>query len=435
MDWLKRYGRRAVAPALFLCAACMAPATAEEEALFVETFEAAWRIIYESYYDPGFQGLNWKEVYEAHLPVVEAASDMESVRLVIRNMLGRLGQSHFALIPAEAPSAVSATPGTPLPPRSSAGLEVADDGNRFLILRVRPGSAAEEAGLRPGYELVGIDGRDLGAWRRAFATVDLPEGLRRYFLVREVEGRLHGREGQILELLIRDAKEREDVRRLELRASHAVWSGELANVPPQRLEMESGLQEGGVRWVRFNFFALELFESLRDEIRAARVEQAPGLVIDLRGNAGGMGTMAPLLAALLVEERMNLGTMRLRNGTIHYLAFPQPDPFTGKVAVLVDGRTASTGEILAAGLQSTGRARIFGRITAGAVLPSMIRELPNGDRLQYVVGDFQTPYGVRLEARGVIPDTILPLRREDLLAGRDTALEAALAWILEGESD
>ena len=65
----------------------------------------------------------------------------------------------------------------------------------------------------------------------------------------------------------------------------------------------------------------------------------------------------------------------------------------------------------------------------GAALPSQFDKLPNGDVFIHATADFVTSDGTRLEGRGVIPDEAVPLKRADLLAGRDAPLEAALAWI------
>ena len=98
---------------------------------------------------------------------------------------------------------------------------------------------------------------------------------------------------------------------------------------------------------------------------------------------------------------------------------------------MIDNTSASTSEVFAAGMQSIGRARVFGQRSMGAVLPSLMDELPNGDVLQHAFADFVvSSTGVRLEGRGVLPDEPIALSREDLLAGRDPTLEAAVEWIV-----
>ena len=108
--------------------------------------------------------------------------------------------------------------------------------------------------------------------------------------------------------------------------------------------------------------------------------------------------------------------------------------FAGPVAILTDEMTASTSEIFAGGLQALRRARVFGATSSGQALPSLMPRLPNGDVLLHAIADMIGPGGVRWEGPGVVPDTPAPVTREALLAGRDPALDAAVAWIVEQNS-
>jgi C-terminal processing protease CtpA/Prc len=65
----------------------------------------------------------------------------------------------------------------------------------------------------------------------------------------------------------------------------------------------------------------------------------------------------------------------------------------------------------------------------GQALPASTKQLADGDVLLYAVGDFVTSTGLRLEGNGVQPDESTPLRVQDLRAGKDAALAAALAWV------
>src|SRR5207342_622340 len=88
-------------------------------------------------------------------------------------------------------------------------------------------------------------------------------------------------------------------------------------------------------------------------------------------------------------------------------------------SILVDAMSGSVTECFAGGMQSIGRARVFGQTSMGQALPALFDSLPNGDLLIHAYGDFVTADGTRLEGRGVIPDEAVPLERADLLAGRD----------------
>jgi carboxyl-terminal processing protease len=84
---------------------------------------------------------------------------------------------------------------------------------------------------------------------------------------------------------------------------------------------------------------------------------------------------------------------------------------------------------MAEGLKDLGRARIFGTRTAGAALLSLFDKLPDGDGFQYAIANYISEGGQQLEGLGVTPDVETPITREALLAGKDPALDAAVAWI------
>jgi len=162
-----------------------------------------------------------------------------------------------------------------------------------------------------------------------------------------------------------------------------------------------------------------------------------GIVIDLRGNPGGLAGMIMGLAGHFTSERDTLGVMRTKQTELKFPANPRlvnaagerVEPYRGPVAILVDGLTGSASECFSGGMQSMGRARVFGQTSMGQALPALFDRLPNGDVLIHAWGDFVTGTGVRIEGRGVIPDQSAPLTRQALLDGHDPALEAALAWI------
>jgi carboxyl-terminal processing protease len=179
--------------------------------------------------------------------------------------------------------------------------------------------------------------------------------------------------------------------------------------------------------VRFNIFLPPLMGEIRSAVRS--FEDAPAVVVDLRGNPGGVGAMAPAIAALFLPDASTLGTMKMRRGEVRFVTYKQPAPYAGLLVVLVDEASASTSEIFAGALQESGRAAVVGQPSLGAVLPSIIEKLPNGAIFQYAVADFKTPKGVLLEGRGVLPDVAVPLERAAFLAGRDPTLDAALRYV------
>jgi carboxyl-terminal processing protease len=119
----------------------------------------------------------------------------------------------------------------------------------------------------------------------------------------------------------------------------------------------------------------------------------------------------------------------MRVGHTNFAVFPQSGAYTGRVAILIDGSSASTSEVFAGGMQDIGRAVVIGERSAGAALPSIFEKLPTGALFQYAIADFKTPKGVLVEGRGVVPDREVKLTRRTLLEGRDTQLEAAIEQV------
>ena len=113
-----------------------------------------------------------------------------------------------------------------------------------------------------------------------------------------------------------------------------------------------------------------------------------------------------------------LGEMETRDSTLKFIIFPRAETYAGPLAILVDDRSASTTEILAAGLQDLHRARIFGVRTAGAALPSDIVRLPNGDGFQYPQALYVSANGEVLEGAGVTPDVVLRKHRRPAAISR-----------------
>src|SRR4029450_6645469 len=148
------------------------------------------------------------------------------------------------------------------------------------------------------------------------------------------------------------------------------------------------------------------------------------------------------IAGYFTPNRDTLGLMKTKAMTepLKFNANPRlvnadgqrVEPYAGPVAILVDGLTGSASECFAGGMQSLGRARVFGQTSMGRALPALFDRLPNGDVLLHAWGDFVTGTGVRIEGRGVVPDVPVALTRASLLDGRDATLEAALAWIDAG---
>ena len=148
----------------------------------------------------------------------------------------------------------------------------------------------------------------------------------------------------------------------------------------------------GIEYVAFNAFLDpgRLMPLFAEAVRSSM--EADGLIIDLRGNPGGIGAMAMGMAGWLMDRSgLALGSMTTRDGTLDFVVFPRAETFAGPLAILVDELTASTAEILAGGLQDLGRARVFGGTNAGMRYPPGSRCCPMATRSQFAFAGMFPP--------------------------------------------
>ena len=401
----------------------------------VETFDAAWTTIRDKHFDKALNGVNWDAVREELRPRAMAAASTSELRTIIRDMLGRLGQSHFALLPS---SADLGSTGGSRETNGDPGFDVRLVGQDLLVTAVDPKGPGAAAGVRPGFRVTAI-----GSARVADLLRALPEGAHERLLNVEgwriAESRLRGPAGSTADVTFENGDGTPVTLAIDRRAE-AGQPVTVGNLPTMFVRVDNERRRtpagGSAGVIRFNVWMAAVdapFQRAVDEYR-----QADGIVIDLRGNPGGLAAMMMGIAGHFLPERDVLGVMKTRdNPEFRFVANPrlvnaggQPvKVYAGPVAILVDAMSGSASECFTGGMQSLGRARVFGQTSMGQALPALFQRLPNGDVMIHAYGDFVTSNGTRLEGRGVVPDEIVPLNREALLSGRDLTLEAALAWI------
>lgn len=419
--------------------------------LSLQTFDEVWQTVNDSYYDPDFAGLDWAGMKEKYRPDAERAAHAKALRPILNAMLGELGESHFGVFPSssdleeasllteESGASASSPPSEKeaegekvedprTPDGSYTGIHLRKLGARVLITAVDAGSPAAASGVRPGEWLVRLGSMDVARFLEKAANEAKAHFSQDYFVL-QVLGELAGRPKNGKEQTFTLKPPRGKVRTVSVRPTSypGEMSPEIANLPATPLRFETRklpLPEGDVVYLRFNIFLPQHMAKIRSTILEA--SEAVGMIIDIRGNPGGIGMMANGIGGVLTEEQYSLGTMTMRSGEVHFVAYPQRNAYTGPLVILIDRMSASTSEIFAGGLQDAGRARVVGRPSMGAALPSFIRTLPNGDRFQHAIANLTTAKGRRLEGRGVIPNEPVRLKPKALYQGRDPDIERAM---------
>jgi len=397
----------------------------------VATFEAAWQTIRDAAVDDPRGEQEWSALHAELGRRAAAARDDEELRLVLRDLLLRIGKSHFDLLPEEL-SRTATYPDGPASQAGDAGFSVTPIGGTALVWDVAEGGPAHEAGIRRGWQLDSVDGQRLtlpGPASRSAADA--------FRFWAYATGLLRGVPGSSVSLafVANDGQPRTIALHRAPQPGQPVRFGHLPTFFARLENAVVPTPGGSAALLRFNVWMTALSPEIDSAMERAR--DTSGCVIDLRQNPGGVLTMLMGVAGHFVDAPVSLGTLKTRDTELKLVANPRlvtasgdrVEPYRGKVAILVDETSYSASEIFAAGLQAIGRARVFGSRTPGGALPAMLRRLPNGDVLEYAIGDFVTASGDRVEGRGVIPDVPVPVTRADLERGDDPVLARALAWI------
>lgn len=378
-----------VSPAPRVVTAAMPKAEAERATANLRVFDTVWDEVHRKYYDPTFNGLDWNELARTYGPRATAAADSRALYETINEMLGKLHDSHTAAI--EPRAANEERTGQ----RAIVGITLRRVNDQWLIADVYPGGAAARAGVKPGWIAVRRDGVELGD--RYNRPIQKP--------------------GQVVrwEFLTPEGKT-------------VVLNLEVLPLPTERFDVHD--LAGGLVYIRFDGFDLTATHWLSKQLELHRT--APGVVLDLRHNSGGLiasalfavGEFFPEAVPVFITldqkgERFRWASLQL--GSAHY---------AGRLAVLTGPQTASAAEILSSVLQEKGRATIVGRRTAGALLAAIQANLPDKGMVQVSQLDVITMGGKRLEDEGLAPDVEMPASTlAQLRADEDPELDTAIALL------
>lgn len=279
------------------------------------------------------------------------------------------------------------------------GIEISSQDGPAEVVAVFDGSPAQKAGIGPGDTILGVDGESTQG-------MDLDK----------IQMALRGPVGTRTVLSIR-RRGRDEPRTFTLVRS---WI-RVAPLTHQSLT-------DGVEYVQVKTFARRVSSDLESTLEDHTPQR--GLVLDLRGNPGGLFDEAVAICDLFLRDGPIVTAIGKGGRVIDRQEAHERGTEPGyPVAILVDGGSASAAEIVAAALHDRGRARLFGNRTYGKGSVQSILDLSDGSGLKLTVARYVTPAGFQIDGRGVVPDQVIDVEGEG--ENEDRALDAATAWIAE----
>ncbi len=283
------------------------------------------------------------------------------------------------------------------------GAYVDVDGDYLTVISAIKGSPAEAAGLRPGDQFIAIDGKDV---------TGIPPA--------EVRLKVIGTAGTdvVLTVLRKGNPEPFDVTITRAKITTPL--------------VESEMREDGIAYVRLNTFGDSADAELRAALKELLAQNPKALILDLRYNGGGYLSQGIAVASeflpegkVVVYEKFGTGEYEPNNSTGNGVATEIP------MVVLMNEGSASASEIVAGALQDYKRATLIGTRSYGKGSVQNFNELNNGQgAVGVTIAQWYTPNKRLIEKIGLEPDIYVQITEEDLEAGRDTQLEAAVQTLL-----
>ena len=368
----------------------------------------------KQYFDPTLRGLDWTALVNQTKALIDEAPDMATANAEIEALLEKLHDSHTFFVP----------------PRSVASVDYGWNfqviGNRCYVTRVEPGSDAARAGMKPGDEVLTINGftaERASGLRLQYALYTIIPRPVLHLYTRDTAGKVHKLDVASTIRPLTHTPYAPEIERWRERLSYEESADRLSpkvkDLGPQLLviKLPSFAQVGGDA------------DSL---IKKARGHDT--LIVDLRGNEGGREDSVMRYLDDVLPNEIKVADIISRERPHPLLVKPNiRDSYKGRLIVLIDSRSASAAEIFARTVQLQARAKILGDVSSGYVMEAQHDVFFDQGPLRAVyfvsvtVGDLAMPDGHSLEGVGVTPDEILLPNAADLAGGRDPAMARAAA--------
>ncbi len=372
--------------------------------------------IREHYFDKKYQGLDLDARFKTAENKIETAKSMNYALADIAGAVDALNDSHTFFIPP------------PRPYKHSYGWEMQAIGSSdCFVTAVRPKSDAEKKGLKPGDQILSINGysairEDMRKIKFVFNILRPQPGLR--LVVRSADGTTR----QIDTMASIQATE-------QVRDLTDYWSFLQEARDTEQLHRPRFVEYGNdvIIWKLPDFvFPTDQANKMLDQIRPHRA-----LILDLRGNPGGSIEFLAHFLGGVFDHEVKIGDRVHRDGIKPQLTKSRGDKtFNGKLVVLIDSESASASEIFAKVVQLEKRGSVVGDLSSGSVMESQIYPHRVGGLMvmtfyaaSITEADVIMSDGKSLEHVGVVPDVRVLPTVADLAATRDPALAHAAALV------
>lgn len=351
--------------------------------LFLKT----WRIVKSKYYDPTMNNQDWSRWNKRYVDRIKTQDD---ANVAIDTMIASLNDPYTQFLDKEEYKEQTTSIDAKI---TGIGVNIISLDGNVLIVSVVEDTPAEENGLKAGDIILSVNGKEV-----------------RGKTVSDVAALIRGKEGDSVKIeLLRDkTKLTKNITRREIK---------IKSVKTKILDKTIG-------YVQISSFisgdvTKEFIEAL------TKIQNCDGLIMDLRGNTGGLMPNAVFIADMFLTEGHIVSIVDRNKQRSDIDAQKKPYSINKPVVILVDQASASASEILGAALKENRKAILVGERTFGKAMIQRIIPLPNETGLNLTIAKYLTPKGHDLNKNGITPDYIVSYTEQDFLKNKDPQLDKA----------
>ena len=193
------------------------------------------------------------------------------------------------------------------------------------------------------------------------------------------------------------------------------------------------LADGKVEYIALSEFSSVAPGRLEDAVKSALAKKPAGLILDLRGNPGGLLDASVQIGSFFVPDG-NILIERFQDGREQ--VYPREGGYLlgdTRLVVLVDGGSASASEIVAGAIQDAGTGTLIGEKSYGKGSVQLPNKLSDGSQLRVTIAHWFTPKDRAIHGVGLEPEIVVPLTDDDRQAKRDPQLDRAIQYLTTGK--
>lgn len=361
----------------------------EEQMMVAE----AWRLVDRSFIERTFNGQDWFAMREKYVKKTKYKS-MDQAQASVAEMLSTLGDKYTRYLPPNKyQSIVDSATGTLSGAGIGVQISVSDDNTRLAVSDVEDNSPAKQAGIKPGDLFVEVDGKRFDS-PGPFDTNNNPKPT-----PDDVALKLRGPVGSKVGVVM----ERPGGKPIE-----AIITRKPITITAVKsyLSTVPGLK-GKVGVIRIKSFSGTTAETVGKELAGLKAKGATNLLIDVRGNPGGLLPGGVDTASLFLDAKKPVVFVVNKNNQVDtYSSLSAGVDLESPLVVLTDGGTASAAEVFSAGLKENGRALLAGKQTFGKGIVQTVRSLSEGANggVAVTVARYETPQHNDINKAGIPVD-------------------------------